>query len=106
MNFYNLNSIIMKKFVNFFTMSNTVKVVISVMFLSFFVFSFTMNDKVTICHIPPGNPGNCHEINVSMNAVEAHFDHHGDTFYCTSQEQTDALKEKAGNRPINIISLY
>jgi hypothetical protein len=36
------------------------------------------NDKVKICHIPPGNPDNAHTIEVSENAVDAHLDH-GDT---------------------------
>ena len=36
------------------------------------------NDKVTICHVPPGNPENAHTIRVSENAVQAHLDH-GDT---------------------------
>jgi len=33
---------------------------------------------VTICHIPPGNPGNAHTISVSGNAENAHLAH-GDT---------------------------
>jgi|SRR5918998_435598 hypothetical protein len=36
------------------------------------------NRKVTICHIPPGNPDNAHTIRVSENAVDAHLAH-GDT---------------------------
>jgi hypothetical protein len=36
------------------------------------------NEKVTICHIPPGNPDNAHTIRVSENAVDAHLAH-GDT---------------------------
>jgi subtilisin-like proprotein convertase family protein len=36
------------------------------------------NGKVTICHIPPGNPANAHTISVSANAVPAHLAH-GDT---------------------------
>ncbi|HJS49886.1 MAG TPA: hypothetical protein VJ745_06140 [Gaiellaceae bacterium] len=32
-------------------------------------------DKVLICHIPPGNPGNAHIISVSVNAVPAHVAH-------------------------------
>jgi hypothetical protein len=48
-----------------------------------FLFAFTTNDKsnsatdgkVVICHIPPGNPGNAHEIVVSTNAVQAHLNH-------------------------------
>lgn len=34
--------------------------------------------KVVICHIPPGNPGNSHAIEVSEAAVPAHLGH-GDT---------------------------
>jgi hypothetical protein len=33
------------------------------------------NDKVNVCHIPPGNPANAHIINVSVNAVPAHLAH-------------------------------
>lgn len=32
-------------------------------------------DKVTICHIPPGNPDNAHTIVVGAPAVPAHLDH-------------------------------
>ncbi|TDQ25481.1 MULTISPECIES: hypothetical protein [Tenacibaculum] len=35
--------------------------------------------KVTICHVPPGNPSNVHSITISKNAVEAHLAH-GDFF--------------------------
>src|SRR5688572_30324522 len=31
--------------------------------------------KTTICHIPPGNPGNAHTICVGNTAVPAHLDH-------------------------------
>lgn len=31
--------------------------------------------KVTICHIPPGNPANAHSITVGSPAVRAHMDH-------------------------------
>ncbi|HEX2568997.1 MAG TPA: hypothetical protein VH877_05505 [Polyangia bacterium] len=34
--------------------------------------------KVTICHIPPGNPANAHTITVGAPAVKAHLAH-GDT---------------------------
>ncbi len=37
------------------------------------------NGKVTICHVPPGNPNNAHTISVSTNAADAHLGH-GD--YC------------------------
>jgi hypothetical protein len=34
--------------------------------------------KVTICHIPPGNPANAHTITISLSALKAH-QKHGDT---------------------------
>lgn len=36
------------------------------------------SNKVTICHIPPGNPGNAHTITVGASAVPAHQANHGD----------------------------
>ncbi|MGH9462570.1 MAG: hypothetical protein ACRD1X_15250 [Vicinamibacteria bacterium] len=35
-------------------------------------------EKVTLCHIPPGNPGNAKTITVGASAVDAHLAH-GDT---------------------------
>jgi hypothetical protein len=35
-------------------------------------------DKVIVCHVPPGNSGNAHEICISPNAVPAHIIEHGD----------------------------
>jgi hypothetical protein len=34
--------------------------------------------KVLVCHIPPGNPGNAHNICIAEPAVQAHLDNHGD----------------------------
>ena len=36
------------------------------------------NQKVMICHIPPGNPANAHVITISENAVRTHVELHGD----------------------------
>ena len=33
------------------------------------------NGKVTICHVPPGNPDNAHTISVSPHAANAHLGH-------------------------------
>ena len=30
---------------------------------------------VTVCHVPPGNPGNSHTIEVSASALDAHLAH-------------------------------
>jgi len=38
----------------------------------------TIRKKVTICHIPPGNPSAAHNITISVNALPAHLGH-GDT---------------------------
>lgn len=46
-------------------------------------FTFTSNtskknqvdEKVTVCHIPRGNPGNSHPIEISVNALQAHLAH-------------------------------
>ncbi len=35
----------------------------------------TPNDKVVICHIPPGNPDNAQTITVGSDAVAAHLAH-------------------------------
>ncbi len=37
------------------------------------------DDKLLICHVPPGNPENEHEICISSNAIQTHLTH-GD--YC------------------------
>src|SRR2546428_14050229 len=34
--------------------------------------------KVTICHFPPGNPSNVHQITVGASAVPAHVTNHHD----------------------------
>lgn len=33
------------------------------------------NHKVVVCHIPPGNPANAHDIEISINALPAHLAH-------------------------------
>lgn len=53
------------------------------------------NSKVTICHVPPGNPENAHEIVVSEKALNAHLNNHpGDLVgpcedLCTSAGECD-----------------
>ncbi len=45
--------------------------------------------KITICHIPPGNEANCHEITISMNAFNQHITHHGDALICHDPAEVD-----------------
>jgi hypothetical protein len=41
--------------------------------------------KVTICHIPPGNPENAHAITISINALPAHLAHGDSEGACDTQ---------------------
>ncbi len=54
-------------------------VLLGIVFIAFTSSSSTKNDdkggKIVICHIPPGNPANAHDIEVSINALQAHLDH-------------------------------
>lgn len=54
-------------------------------------FTSYQGGKVTICHVPPGNPANRHTIQVSMNALQAHLAH-GD-YIGTCEDE----KEEPGN---------
>lgn len=51
--------------------------VITVIGIQVAAFAFTPDnsEKITVCHIPPGNPENMHEIDVSVNALDAHLEH-------------------------------
>jgi hypothetical protein len=57
------------------------KIAVAFGFLSLLAFVAAANganEKVEICHIPPGNPGNAHFITVGESAVPAHVANHGD----------------------------
>ena len=52
--------------------------------------AFAGNDKVTICHSPPGNPENPQTIEVAESAVAAHLSEHGDTLgACPDENEND-----------------
>lgn len=44
-----------------------------IMLLTFAVPVAIANEKVTICHVPAGNPENAHTITISENALKAHL---------------------------------
>jgi hypothetical protein len=50
--------------------------------------------KVTICHIPPGNPSNAHTIRVSENAVDAHLAHGDELGKCPPPKDDCKDKDK------------
>lgn len=47
------------------------------------------NDKVKICHCPPGNPDNKHTIEVSRNALRAHRAHGDELMACEDIPRED-----------------
>ncbi len=59
------------------------------------------NEKVTICHIPPGNPENAHTIEVSESAVEAHLAH-GDILGECEEDGNDDGGEDGENEKVTI----
>mgnify|MGYP001560515788 FL=1 len=80
---------------------------------AFSSFTNSPNNKITICHIPPGNPGNCHEITISMNGLDAHLGH-GDTFYCSNETQynevvkiiSDYVSTTGDTSPVEVVAAY
>ena len=52
--------------------------------------AFAARDKVTICHLPPGNQNNPQTITVSENAVPAHLAHGDTAGACASGCQLDS----------------
>lgn len=67
--------------------------------------SFNNNNKVTICHVPPGNPGNCHEITISMSALQPHLDH-GDKLFCRDESRYDEFMGLVGNDKERVIKQF
>ena len=55
-------------------------ILLGVTVIAFTIESYTrkinqVNQKVIVCHIPPGNPANAHDIEISINALPAHLAH-------------------------------
>lgn len=55
-------------------------------------------NEVLICHVPPGNPGNAHEICVGSSAVSAHFLNHGDTSGACPDDDESSDDDDRGKR--------
>src|SRR5690349_2407172 len=53
--------------------------------------------KTTVCHIPPGNPGNAHTICVGNDAVPAHLDHGDFLGTCTCDGGGDGSGSGSGS---------
>lgn len=57
------------------------------------------NDKIVICHYPPGNPDNPQTISISVNALEAHLAHGDQIGVCGEIKKVDLLKLEASPNP-------
>ena len=57
------------------------------------------NNKVKLCHVPPGNPNNPQELCVSVNSIPSHLaNHEGDAVGpCTSCAEQSGLATQGGN---------
>jgi hypothetical protein len=53
-------------------------------------------EKVQLCHVPPGNPGNWHTITVNENAVQSHLAH-GDLMGSCDDPTNCAMRCDDGN---------
>ncbi|MBI4930285.1 MAG: T9SS type A sorting domain-containing protein [Bacteroidetes bacterium] len=63
------------------------------------------NEKVVICHIPPGNPGNPQTLCISPNALSAHLAHGDYCGPCINYRITSSdIQEES--TPINLIEVY
>jgi hypothetical protein len=63
------------------------------------------NNKVTICHIPPGNPSNAQTICISENAVATHLAQHGDYLgSCDAADPCDVPAQPISNINPHVIS--
>ena len=55
--------------------------------------SAALAQKVDICHVPPGNPGNAHTISVSQSAVAAHLAHGDSLGACECRVDGDCTND-------------
>ena len=58
------------------------------------VSSDTSTEKVTLCHVPPGNHDKAHSITVSGLSVLAHLDHGDYLGACDDSETTKSIDQK------------
>jgi hypothetical protein len=93
---------------NFFSKRiNVIGVILLITVVTFGFKQVVVLDKVTVCHVPPGNPGNCQEISVSLNALDAHLDH-GDNLVCHDQDEEEEYRRILRDRQpysFNVLTL-
>ncbi|GEM_PF-3550820 len=50
-------------------------------------------EKIEICHVPPGNPENKHTITISKSALQAHLNHGDSVGACEPDEEEEPLPD-------------
>ena len=81
--------------------------------------NLTEGKKVLVCHLPPGNPSNCHTLSIGAPAVRAHLAHGDFLGPCTADctlpagetpeipenetESKDVEKSKSGKNKLRYI---
>lgn len=56
-----------------------------------------LTEKVTICHVPPGNPNNAYPITISINALNAHLAHGDVIGDCSSPDEKQVRVSKTNS---------
>lgn len=59
------------------------------------------NDKIIICHIPPGNPENAHPIEISVSALQAHLAHGDSIGDCSGNDDRGDEGDEVEKGPTN-----
>jgi hypothetical protein len=71
-------------------MKHTPRISLPILFLMWLFGSYGSaafaGNKLTICHIPPGNPDNAHSITISASALPAHMAHGDSLGECGSDD--------------------
>jgi len=84
---------------NFTLISAVITVAVITFFFNNPVFA-QGNEKITICHCPPGNPNNCHSITISIDAWAAHLAHPNDYMGpCTDNVGVKLIKVHVAPNP-------
>ena len=66
----------------------------------------TGDEKVTLCHSPPGNPESFQTLSVAQEAVSAHLEHGDLLGACAEVEPVDSVESVKPARPSSQRSVY
>ncbi len=61
-------------------------------------FAYAEKGKITICHVPPGNPSNSHTIYIPSQALDAHMNHGDYAGECKSSNQEQSKNQQSKDK--------